>query len=108
MTPVSLTSRDLSDTKPAPLDRVKQLATTLLSERGETSGALVARQLRDVLAALDASDRHGFQRYLATGFQPTERRCARRQSAISPTARRKPRPVSRRPPIRPARNCCDE
>jgi malonyl-CoA decarboxylase len=70
MTPAGLNSRDLSDTKPAPLDRVKQLATTLLSERGETSGALVARQLRDVLAALDASDRHGFQRYLATGFQP--------------------------------------
>src|SRR5215470_9378160 len=55
---------------PAPLDQAKQLAATLLSERGEASGALVARQLHGVLRTLDANDRHGFQRYLATGFQP--------------------------------------
>jgi hypothetical protein len=61
MTPVSLTSCDLTDTKPAPLDRAKQLAATLLSERSEASGALVARQLHEVLRALDAGDRHGFQ-----------------------------------------------
>src|SRR6201996_336370 len=53
-----------------PLDHAKQLAATLLSERGEASGALVARELHSVLRALDASGRHGFQRYLATGFQP--------------------------------------
>jgi malonyl-CoA decarboxylase len=70
MTPVSLTSSDLSNTKLAPLDRAKQLAATLLSERGEASGALVARQLHEVLGALGAGDRHGFQRYLATEFQP--------------------------------------
>jgi malonyl-CoA decarboxylase len=70
MTPVSPTSSDLSDTKLAPLARAKQLATMLLSERGETSGALVARQLHEVLGALNASDRHGFQRFLATEFQP--------------------------------------
>ena len=70
MTPVSLTSSDLSNTKLAPLDRAKQLAETLLSERGEASGALVARQLHEVLDALDASDRRGFQRFLATEFQP--------------------------------------
>jgi malonyl-CoA decarboxylase len=70
MTPVSLTFSDLSNTKLAPLDRAKQLAATLLSERSEASGALVARQLHEVLRALDASDRHGFQRYLATEFQP--------------------------------------
>jgi malonyl-CoA decarboxylase len=70
MTPVSLTSGDLSNTKLAPLDRAKQLAETLLSERGEASGALVSRQFHEVLGALDASDRHGFQRYLATEFQP--------------------------------------
>ena len=70
MTPVSLTSSDLSNTKRAPLDRAKQLAATLLSERSEASGALLARQLHEVLRALDASDRHGFQRYLATEFQP--------------------------------------
>src|SRR5258708_12699379 len=70
MTSVSLTSSDLSNTKLAPLGRAKQLAATLLSERSEASGALVARQLHDALGALDASDRHGFQRYLATEFQP--------------------------------------
>ena len=32
--------------------------------------------------------------------------CARRRSAISPTARRKPRPRSRGPPSRRGRNCC--
>src|SRR5260370_32651462 len=70
MTPVSLTSSDLSNAKLAPLGRAKQLAATMLSERSEASGALVARELREVLRALDASDRHGFQRYLATEFQP--------------------------------------
>ena len=42
----------------------------MLSERSEASGAQVARELHEVLRALDASDRHGFQRYLATEFQP--------------------------------------
>jgi malonyl-CoA decarboxylase len=54
----------------ASLDHAKQLAAKLLSERGEASGALVSRELNDVLRALDADDRHGFQRYLATTFQP--------------------------------------
>ena len=70
MTPLSLTSSDLTDTKPTPLDRAKQLAAALLSERSEASGALVARQLHEALRALDAGDRHGFQRYLAAKFQP--------------------------------------
>ena len=70
MTPIGLTPRGLSDAKSASLERAKQLAATLLSERGEASGALVARQLHDALGALDASDRHGFQRYIATEFQP--------------------------------------
>lgn len=70
MTPISLTSSDLSNTKLAPLDRAKRLAATLLSERSEATGALLARQFHEVLRALNASDRHGFQRYLATEFQP--------------------------------------
>ena len=70
MIPNDLTSSGLSGAKPASLERAKQLAATLLSERGEVSGALVARQLHDALGALDASDRHSFQRYLATEFQP--------------------------------------
>ena len=70
MTPNTQTSSGLSSSKPAPVDRAKQLAATLLSERSEASRALIARQLHEVLRALDASDRHGFQRYLATEFQP--------------------------------------
>jgi malonyl-CoA decarboxylase len=54
----------------APLDCARQLATTLLSERGEASGALVARELHQVLRSLDADDRHRFQRYIAAAFQP--------------------------------------
>src|ERR1700753_788446 len=72
MTPISRTSSALSNTKLAPLDRAKQLAATLLSERGQASGALIARQLHELLGTLDVSDRHGFQRYLATEFQPDE------------------------------------
>src|ERR1700724_2762233 len=70
MTPKAQTSNGLSNSKPAPVDRVKQLAAVLLSERGEASGALLARELHGVMRALDAGDRHGFQRYLATAFQP--------------------------------------
>src|SRR5712672_3119767 len=69
MTPNTQTSIGLSNSKLAPVDRAKQLATILLSERGEASGAQVARELHHVLRALDADDRHGFQRYLATEFR---------------------------------------
>jgi malonyl-CoA decarboxylase len=59
-----------SQAKLSPLDRAKQLASTLLSERGEASGAMLSRKLHDGLRALDADDRHGFQRFLAAEFQP--------------------------------------
>src|SRR6478672_4718428 len=72
MTPNTQTSNGLSNAMPAPVDRVKQLAATLLSERGEASGAQVARELHRVLRALDADDRHSFQRQLATEFQPNK------------------------------------
>ncbi|MCP1841737.1 malonyl-CoA decarboxylase [Bradyrhizobium sp. USDA 4524] len=55
---------------PASLDKARQLAAALLSERGEASGALIARQLQQTMRALDATGRHGFQRYLASAFQP--------------------------------------
>jgi malonyl-CoA decarboxylase len=67
------TMQTLSDSrkaKPAQLDRARQLASTLLSERGEGSGAQIARELLKVLRALDATDRHSFQRHLATEFHP--------------------------------------
>src|SRR6202030_3277492 len=70
MTPNTQTSSGLSNSKPAPVDCAKQLAAILLSERGEASGAQVARELHHVLRTLDPEDRHSFQRYLATEFQP--------------------------------------
>jgi malonyl-CoA decarboxylase len=70
MTPNTQTQSGLSNSKPAPVDRAKQLAAILLSERGEASGAQVARELHHVLRALDADGRHSFQRFLATEFQP--------------------------------------
>src|ERR1700726_3229581 len=70
MTPNTQTLSGLSNSRPAPADRAKQLAATLLSERGEASGAQVSRELQHVLRALDADDRHSFQRHLATEFQP--------------------------------------
>jgi len=47
-----------------------KLAEALLSERGEASGAVISRELHDVLARLDADGRIGFYRFLATNFQP--------------------------------------
>ena len=70
MNSITQTSGHQRNTQPASLDHAKQLAAKLLSERGEASGALVSRELNDVLRALDGNDRHGFQRYLATTFQP--------------------------------------
>ena len=58
----------------APLERARQLATAILSERGEASGAAVARELHAVLRGLDRDERLGFYRFLAAGFLPDERR----------------------------------
>jgi malonyl-CoA decarboxylase len=70
MPPTTQSSIGSTNATTSPLDRAKRLASTLLSERGEASGALLARELHGELRALDAGDRHGFQRYLATEFQP--------------------------------------
>jgi len=70
MSPTTQRSNGSTNATTTPLDRARELAETLLSERGEASGALLARELHGVLDALDAGDRHGFQRYLATEFQP--------------------------------------
>ena len=96
MIPNAQSSSDMPNTKSALVDRAKQLAASLLSERSQASGALVARQLHDLLGALDASDRHGFQRYLATEFQPDE--AALRAAALADDNVRKfvaDRPVRR-------------
>ncbi|MFZ4410482.1 MAG: malonyl-CoA decarboxylase [Paracraurococcus sp.] len=53
-----------------PLERARRLARAMLSERGEASGAAVARELHDSLAQLAGEDRIGFFRFLAEGFAP--------------------------------------
>nr|WP_237182314.1 malonyl-CoA decarboxylase [Roseomonas marmotae] len=55
-----------------PLVRAELLARSLLSERGEASGAAVARELLSVLHSLNAEDRSAFCRFLATEFVPDE------------------------------------
>ncbi len=59
-----------------PLERAQLLAASLLSERGEASGAAVARELLSVLAALSAQQRVGLFAFLAAGFQPDPERLA--------------------------------
>jgi len=53
-----------------PFDRAKRLAETLLSERGEASGAAVARELHAALRNLDPADQTAFYRFLADRFGP--------------------------------------
>ena len=53
-----------------PLERACRLARAMLSERGEASGAAVARELQESLAALGPEDRLAFFRFLADGFAP--------------------------------------
>jgi malonyl-CoA decarboxylase len=55
-----------------PLERAKRLGEALLSERGEASGAAVARELHVVLRSLDLADRTAFYRFLADTFGPEE------------------------------------
>src|SRR4051812_46824242 len=53
-----------------PLERARRLTKAMLSERGEASGAAVARELQESLAALGPEDRLAFFRFLAEGFTP--------------------------------------
>lgn len=53
-----------------PLERARLLAAALLSERGEASGAAVARELLHVLRELTAEERDAFRHFLANGFLP--------------------------------------
>jgi malonyl-CoA decarboxylase len=53
-----------------PIDRTRLLAESMLSERGEASGAAVARELLESLTALASDDRKAFFRFLAEGFTP--------------------------------------
>ncbi|MFC3124760.1 malonyl-CoA decarboxylase [Pseudoroseomonas globiformis] len=55
-----------------PLVRAELLAKSLLSERGEASGAAVARELLSVLHDLNAEDSAAFRLFLANEFVPDE------------------------------------
>jgi malonyl-CoA decarboxylase len=81
MSPITQTAHIQRDSDLAPLDQAKRLASALLSERGEASGALLARELHAMLRGFDAAARLGFARSLATGFTPDAR-------ALSAAARR--------------------
>lgn len=55
-----------------PLDRACELATALVSERGEASGAAVARELHTAFRELRPADRVSFYHFLAKNFLPEE------------------------------------
>ncbi len=55
-----------------PLDRAQDLATALLSERGEASGAAVARELQNAVRELAPEDQLAFYTFLAQNFVPQE------------------------------------
>ena len=60
----------VSEVSAPPLDRAKGLAEALLSERGEASGAAIARELHTVLRGLGLADRTAFYGFLAAAFAP--------------------------------------
>ena len=66
--------RDPAPPERTPLDRAREFAAALLSERGEASGAAVARELRIALGDLAPADRLAFYRFLAENFLPAEDR----------------------------------
>jgi malonyl-CoA decarboxylase len=78
-------ARDQSDTPPVPeatpLERARLLADALLSERGEASGAAVARELHAAMRELSDADRLAFLIFLATGFMPDAARLRRAAEA---------------------------
>jgi malonyl-CoA decarboxylase len=57
-----------------PVERACLLAEALISNRGEASGAAVARELHGVLSTLDAAQRLEFYRFLAINFTPAPAR----------------------------------
>ena len=59
-----------------PVERARLLAQSLLSGRGEASGAAVARELLAVLGTLSKPQRGDFLLFLAQQFQPDPRRLA--------------------------------
>ncbi len=58
------------DTGTDPLDRARLLTHAMLSQRGEASGAAIARELQAAARALSDPELLEFYRFLATGFGP--------------------------------------
>ncbi len=58
----------------SPFERSRELASALLSERGEASGAAIARELHMALRGLGPDDRLAFYRFLTGNFLPAELR----------------------------------
>ncbi len=71
-----------------PLERARQLAQALVSERGEASGAAIARELQDAIQLLSPDDRAAFFEFVAAHFQPdpTALRAAAESYVAEPTA----------------------
>ena len=57
-----------------PFERARELATALLSERGEASGAAIARELHSAVHDISGEDRLAFYRFLVSDFLPAEGR----------------------------------
>ena len=62
------------DRSASALDRARELASALLSERGEASGAAIARELQTALHGFGGEDRLAFYRFLTGSFLPAEDR----------------------------------
>jgi malonyl-CoA decarboxylase len=56
----------------APPERARVLAEALLSERGEASGAVIARELHAAVREMGGTEWLAFARFLATGFVPDQ------------------------------------
>jgi malonyl-CoA decarboxylase len=59
-----------------PVARATMLARSLLSERGEASGAAVAHELMNVVTTLTPGERAQFIMFLSEGFQPDQTKLA--------------------------------
>jgi len=72
-----------------PLDRAKSLTEALLTERGEASGAAVAREVMAALRDLAPDDRAAFHLFMATGFdaKPDPLRAAAEAYLADPSPR---------------------
>jgi malonyl-CoA decarboxylase len=72
------------------LEEATDLANALLSERGEASGAAVARELHETIRDMSGDERMAFFRFLSENFAPAEDvlRAAAKAYLDNPTAER--------------------